>query len=456
MAGKRKGKSSRRASQKQVNEPEEVKRAPHSFVLYRGQVGKHVAELMKDFRKVMEPYTASQLKVLRTNALKDFIAVSGVLNVSHMVMFTKSSIGVYMRIIRLPHGPTLTFRVMSYSSTRDVISALKRPLIYAKQFQHHPLIVLNNFSGEGPQMKLMATTFQNMFPSINVHKVKLNCIRRCVLMNYNSDDSTIDFRHYTIKLAPTGLSKGVKKLIQNKVPNLGNFNEISEFMIDGGNLSESEVELDGPANQVTLPQNVSSRGNMVAEQSAIRLVELGPRIKLCLIKIEDGVLNGEVLYHKHLTKTPEEIAIIRKNILKKRKLKEKRHKQQEENIKLKAQGGKNENKESSYVDNDNDAEWYKKETGVEADKGNMKYLFTKNTKKRQLREEDSGPGGPRKRMKLNERNSGARESPKRMKLNERNSGAGKPRKRMNERNESFDRKDNSKKLVHAKKKKKIV
>lgn len=45
-----------------------------------------------------------------------------------------------------------------------------------KQFNHHPLLVMNNFSGEGMQFKLMATMFQNMFPSINVNKVGDNSI----------------------------------------------------------------------------------------------------------------------------------------------------------------------------------------------------------------------------------------------------------------------------------------
>ena len=38
----------------------------------------------------------------------------------------------------------------------------------------------------------------------------------------------------------------------------------------GGDLSESEAELDGPHNEVILPQNLSSRGNMKASKSAIR------------------------------------------------------------------------------------------------------------------------------------------------------------------------------------------
>lgn len=43
--------------------------------------------------------------------------------------------------------------------------------MHQHQFSHHPLLVLNNFGTEGLQVKLMATMFQNMFPSINVHKV---------------------------------------------------------------------------------------------------------------------------------------------------------------------------------------------------------------------------------------------------------------------------------------------
>lgn len=44
-------------------------------------------------------------------------------------------------------------------------------------------------------------------------------------------------------------------------------------------LSESEAE-DDPASHVTLPQKITSRGNIAAGQSAIRLIELGPRLTL--------------------------------------------------------------------------------------------------------------------------------------------------------------------------------
>lgn len=136
---------------------------------------------------------------------------------------------MYLKIMRLPRGPTLTFKIHNYSLARDVVSSLKKQVVVDTAFKHSPLIVLNSFSGEGQQMKLMASMFQNMFPTINLTSVDLNTIRRCVLLNYNPTTKLIDFRHYTIKAVPVGVSKGVKKVVQGKVPNLAKCSDISEF-----------------------------------------------------------------------------------------------------------------------------------------------------------------------------------------------------------------------------------
>lgn len=65
--------------------------------------------------------------------------------------------------------PPLFFQ---YSLIKDVVSSLKKHRMHEQQFTHHPLLILNNFGSDGMQVKLMATMFQNMFPSINVHKVR--------------------------------------------------------------------------------------------------------------------------------------------------------------------------------------------------------------------------------------------------------------------------------------------
>lgn len=370
-ARKRKGRAVKAAKQGSASmESEELSKAPHTFVINRGTLGKNASELMLNFRKVMEPYTASRLKVRRKNVVKDFVSVAGLLHVTHLVVFTKTEQAIYLRLARLPRGPTLTFRVENYALARDVISSLKKPVLYTHQFSSHPLLVLNNFSGEGMHFKLMASMFQNMFPSINIHKVKLNTIRRCLLLNYNSTDETIDFRHYTIKVAPSGINRAVKKLVQSKVPNLGHLRDISEY-VDMGGLSESEAELDGASNQVLLPQKIASRGNALNQQSAIRMVELGPRMKLKLVKIEEGLMTGEVMYHAFVQRSPEEIKALRARRLELKRLKEKRKREQELNKQRKEAAEEGENSdadadvEADSGEEDDDREWYRREVGEE-------------------------------------------------------------------------------------------
>jgi len=282
-------------------------RAPHSFVVHRGKVGKFVKDLTSDFRQVMEPFTASNVKVRPKNVIKDFVQVAGVMKVSHLVMFTKTVRGPYMKIGRFPRGPTITFAVENYSLGKDVRSSLKRQVTYAKQYANHALLIMNNFTGseDGKSLELVESMFQNLFPSINPHKVKVGSIRRCVLMNYNKDTKLIDFRHYTIKMMPVGICKGTKKIVQGKVPNLGKCADIGEFIDKGGGLSESEAEED-ETSHVSAPSGVSVRGVVSGATSSVRLVELGPRLSLRLVKIEEGLLDGEILHHEFVEKTEEE------------------------------------------------------------------------------------------------------------------------------------------------------
>ncbi len=72
------------------------------------------------------------------------------------------------RIARLPHGPTMEFVVPEYSTQGDVreffVNALKMPYTSISEITEPPLVVLNNFNTDETHVKLMAVTFQNMFP----------------------------------------------------------------------------------------------------------------------------------------------------------------------------------------------------------------------------------------------------------------------------------------------------
>ncbi|KAJ8254042.1 hypothetical protein COCON_G00206540 [Conger conger] len=394
---------------------------PHSFVFHRGQVGKNVAQLVQDMRRVMEPFTAESLKVQKKNVLKDFVAVAGPLGVTHFLVFTKTPSSINMRLARLPKGPMLHFRVLKYSLVKDVVSSLKKHRMHQHQFSHHPLLVLNNFGVEGLQVKLMATMFQNMFPSINVHKVNLNTIRRCVLINYDPLSQEIDFRHYSVKVVPVGMSRGVKKLMQERFPNMSKLEDISELLLKGANLSESEAEQDGEHNITELPQVYSGRGNMRSQQSAVRLTEIGPRMTLQLVKIEEGMGEGSVLYHAVISKTEEELQEILKRKEAELKRKEERRKKQQQDVaqkkekreenrkkslegikkKLDGQAGRSDESEVEdpgmqedrpAIESEDEAEYYRQAVGEEPDED----MFSASTRKRGA----SRPPRPYKKRKL--------------------------------------------------------
>eukprot|EP00794_Sanderia_malayensis_P016227 gene16227-17864_t len=213
--------------------------------------------------------------------------------------------------------------------------------------------------------------------------------------------------------------------MKNKIPDLGSLNDISEYVTGSCYMSESEAEEPSEA-QVTLPQNMRGRGNAKSSQSAIKLVELGPRLTLELVKIEEGLCDGEVLFHQFVKKTEQEVKDLKKKMQEKRKLKEKRKKQQEENVKkknvLKQQnkerslegmkrksemedGEKDEDMASDNVENDieseddDDAAYFRQEVGEEPDE---EMFSTTKPLKRKRSFDTKGP----KRKRYDNKNTG--------------------------------------------------
>ncbi|XP_032070280.1 suppressor of SWI4 1 homolog isoform X2 [Thamnophis elegans] len=67
---------------------EEYGSVPHSSVFHRGRIGKNIQQLIQDVRGVMEPFSATSLKVRKKNSLKDFVTKS--LGMTHFLVFTKN------------------------------------------------------------------------------------------------------------------------------------------------------------------------------------------------------------------------------------------------------------------------------------------------------------------------------------------------------------------------------
>lgn len=295
---------------------------------------------------------------------------------------------------------------------KDVVSTLKRSKTHQNMHESAPLLIMNGFDESLPHHKLLTTTFQNMLPAVNVKTVKLNTIKRCLLLNYSVETDTIELRHYSISATPVGVNRAIKKLLK-KVPDLSRYSDISDFLTNGY-FSESDGE-DGPDNQVVLPQNLAGRGNLKSNRSAVRLTELGPRLTLQLVKIQDGVGEGEVLYHSHVKKTAEEKKKLREKIQKQKVLKEKRKKEQQKNVERKkkerdteASKKRKRMPEKEEYSDDDDVQYYKDEIGEMPDAELL--LKTKRTK----RSENFSKNNPKKQVKFAESESTSAGSSKTM------------------------------------------
>ncbi|OEH79154.1 ribosome biogenesis protein [Cyclospora cayetanensis] len=99
--------------------------APASIVVRRGRLDASCRLLVRDWRQVMGPRVAAKLRESRRNKRKDFVSVAGCLGVSHFQTLTQTDNGVYLRVAKLPRGPTVTFQM---SEALNLTSSMLRSL----------------------------------------------------------------------------------------------------------------------------------------------------------------------------------------------------------------------------------------------------------------------------------------------------------------------------------------
>jgi ribosome biogenesis protein SSF1/2 len=90
---------------------------------------------------------------------------------------------------------------------------------------------------------------------------------------------------------------------------------------------------DIPESKIVLPEDFQDKKKNT--NVALKLHELGPRLKLKLVKIEEGVCRGNVVYHSYVKKSKKEIKEQMDDIKKKRDLKNERKRVQDENVQRK-------------------------------------------------------------------------------------------------------------------------
>ncbi|TDL27262.1 Brix-domain-containing protein [Rickenella mellea] len=297
--------------------------APSSFVIKHGHVGSSLAHLVRDFRKVMEPHTASRLKERARNKLKDYLTLAPALNVTHLLAFTLTPVAPSLRLVRLSAGPTLTFRIERYSLMRDILNTRKRARSIGLEYLSPPLLVLASFPPASPttppHIPLLMKSFQSLFPPLSPQNISLSSARRVVLVSYNPDRETVDFRHFLITVKPYGVSSRMRKILEgkktgarsNSVLDLGNEKDVADFLLrrkgepgpDGDGYESAASSASSVAGDegdaVSLADDYVGRNNAKGTKRAIRLDEIGPRMELRLIKITEGVPGKDagVIYH---------------------------------------------------------------------------------------------------------------------------------------------------------------
>lgn len=313
---------------------------PRSLVLARGKVPMGVRDLITDLRSVFMPYTAQKLRERKSNSLRDYVAVAAQLHITHIWMFSATERAPYLRVGRIPQGPTLTFRLCEYTLAPHVRATQKRPVLLGDpDLAAPPLLVMNNFGDTSdPGVKLMAETLRHCFPPIDVNSVRLAALRRVLLIERDSEDGLVRVRHYALRVHAAGLSRPVRKMVvRGRVPKLARLDDVAELMEGAGPpgvfSSDSEIEDVRGNEEVKLPQDVKSLRK--GANSKVRLVEVGPRLTLELVKVEAGLCNGAILYHKHVKKSVEEVATDQKRIDEREALRKKRRMDQEANVERK-------------------------------------------------------------------------------------------------------------------------
>ncbi len=161
----------------------------------------------------------------------------------------------------------------------------------------------------------------------------LPSFRRVLLLSYHADTHLISFRHYTISVRPHGVSRRVRKLLTSTKPvtassasssrkvDMGSTEDIADFLVrrsartdtpgassagTGGYDSATETdasEAESDSNAVELPDDYLGRGNRKGERKAVRLVEVGPRMEIKLVKVVEGLVGskkgeGETVFHE--------------------------------------------------------------------------------------------------------------------------------------------------------------
>ena len=345
------------------------------------------------------------------NKLRDYLTLAPALKVSHLLAFTLTAVAPSLRIVRLPAGPTFSFRIERYSLVKDVLSASRRPRSVGAEYLSPPLVrtlplpparaltapqlVLSAFPAPSattpPHLPLLAKALQALFPALAPRTLALPAARRVVLVAHDAARGTLDVRHYVVAVRAHGVARRVRRAVAARAaPDLGRHRDVADFVLRarrGGESASEGASSAGEEDAVELPADYVGRNNEKGARRAVRLDEVGPRMELRLVKIVEGVpgKEGAVIYHQFggcvrccvglslmralVTKSRTEEARQRADHAAKERLRKLRREEQEANVRRKKMDARKDGEEVEEEGEDDDGAWDDEEEISEGGEG---------------------------------------------------------------------------------------
>lgn len=146
--------------------------------------------------------------------------------------------------------------------------------------------------------------FQSLFPQLDLVTLRLEACRRVALFAMpDPNQDIVEFRHFRVDTRVRGVSRPLRKFLNSgNLKRLSQCEDVADLVLGAGDgaTSDSEAE-DLPGSRATLP--AAFRGNSKNSEVAVRLTEVGPRLTLRLIRIQEGLFRGNVVLHALYKKT---------------------------------------------------------------------------------------------------------------------------------------------------------
>lgn len=265
---------------------EEIDAVPKSMVIRRTRLDKEIRLVEDALRTMMAPFTAVKLRESLKAKMKEILATAGNFGARNLILLYQREEKVHLKCGVSPQGPTFTFRLRSFHLASDLVAQLGVKSIGCAGLGAAFPVVHGFERHRSPRAgELTARLLRGLFPP-DTHFVH-HRPRRLVVFFYDGARDVVEVRNYKLSQEMTGVSAAVRRILATADFDFAQVDDAGEVLFDED-------------------QAIGER------KRRLGLDEIAPRLVLQLVKIEEGLLGGEVLFHALVRKSDEEVGQLKR------------------------------------------------------------------------------------------------------------------------------------------------